>query len=237
MNKILVTIGARGGSKGVKGKNIRKIKDKPLIVYTIEQALAWDKATRVIVSTDCKDIAAVAKAAGAEVPFMRPEALASDTAKKTDAIKHALIASEQAFAEEYDMVVDLDVTAPIRTVKDLDNCLELFLEKKPKTLFSVVSAHKNPYFNMVELSAEGKVQICKTKEGGFYRRQDSPNVYSLNASIYFYDRNYVLNEEDPVPISDDIAIYEMDDMSGVDIDREIDFKFIEFLVNEEMIKL
>lgn len=233
---ILITICARGGSKGISGKNIRKLMDFPLIYYTINQAKAWGKAKRLVVSTDSKDIAKIAKKYGAEVPFMRPAKLASDTSPKIPAIRHALFSCEKKFKESYDLVMDLDVTSPVRKITDLENALQLFLEKKPKTLFSVVSARRNPYFNMVEEDREGRISYCKPNID-FNRRQDAPNVYDMNASIYIYSRDYLIDEKNNKPVSDNSAIYVMDELSATDIDKEIDFKFIEFLVKEKVIKL
>jgi len=210
---------------------------KPLISYTIQQALRWGKATKVIVSTDSPEIAKVAQKFGAEIPFMRPQELASDTAGKVGVIKHALIECEKMYKEKYDIVVDLDATSPIRTPDDLDQCLKLFLKSKPSTLFSVVHPHKNPYFNMVEKDKTGKIVLCKTLKKKVVRRQDAPAVYSMNASIYFYNRDYLLSADHPSPLSDDIEIYLMGENSSIDIDRELDFKFIEFLVKEGHVKL
>lgn len=238
MDNILVVVCARAGSKGVKGKNIRLLMGKPLIDYTVRQALAWGKARHVVVSTDSLEIAKIARDSGAEVPFMRPPELATDTASKVLTVKHALAACEQRFQETYRIVVDLDVTSPVRSVSDLDNCLQLFCESRPKTLFSVVPAHKNPYFNMVEPAAgNGKVELCKKLGGYVIRRQDAPKVYAMNASIYFYDREYLLKTENPSPLNDDSRIYVMGDTAGIDVDREIDFKFLEFLVQENVVKL
>ncbi len=236
MAKILVVIGCRGGSKGVKGKNVRSLMGKPLIAYTIAQALAWGKAKRVVVSTDSREIAEIARAYGAEVPFMRPKIMATATASKGPAIKHALIECQRIYKEKYDVVVDLDVTCPIRTTKDLDNCLKIFQKYHPKTIFSVVHAHKNPYFNMVE-KINGKIQLSKKPEKYIYRRQDCPPVYSMNAAIYFFRSDYVLEGEYPRPFSDDTKIYVMDDIAAVDIDREVDFKYIEFLAKEGVVNL
>lgn len=235
MNKenILVFIGARSGSKGVKGKNIRPILGKPLIAYTIETALAWGRARRVIVSTDSQEYACIARAYGAEVPFLRPKRLATDWIPKGPAIRHALEYCERHYKERYEIVVDLDVTAPIRTIKDLDNCLHLFKRYRPKTLFSVVEANKNPYFNMVEVKEDCNVDLVRKPDKRIYGRQRAPKVYSMNASIYFYDRDYVHSSKDLSPFSDKTRIYVMDDeVAGIDIDREIDFKFTEFLMKD-----
>ena len=199
MQNILVTIGARGGSKGVRNKNIRDLAGTPLICYTIEQALKWGKAKHVIVSTDSDEIAHVSKKCGAEVPFMRPDVLATDTAAKLPAIRHALLESERFFSEKYEIIVDLDATAPVRTIDDLDSCLEIFINGSLDTLYSVVYAHKNPYFNMVEKSDSGSYVLSKKLPNSITRRQDAPKLYNVNASIYFYNRQYILNEKKGMP--------------------------------------
>lgn len=233
---ILCTICARGDSKGVKNKNIRLLSGKPLIAYTIRQALKWGKARHVIVSTDSKKIANIAKRYGAEIPFMRSKELACDNAPKLFSVRDALIESEKIFKEKYDIVVDLDATAPIRKIKDLDNSLKIFIKKKPKTLFSVVKTHGNPYFNMVENKGNGFVKLCKESLREVVARQKAPKVYSMNASIYFYARKFLLNQKHTMPFSDKTAIYIMDELSTYDIDSEIDFKFIEFLFKERIWK-
>ncbi len=237
MPEILVTICARGGSKGVPGKNIRPLLGKPLIHYTIQQALAWGKAKHVLVSTDSEAIAKIAKAAGAEVPFLRPAELATDVSAKVPAIRHALIAAEKFYNQRYEVIVDLDPTAPVRTVNDLDRCLELFLRHSPSTLFSVVPARKNPYFNMVEEDASGAAVLCKRIDGHVARRQDAPRVFEMNASIYFYQRNYLLDPQTGSPLSNNSRMYVMEQAASIDIDREIDFKFIEFLLQQGLVKL
>lgn len=236
MDNLLITICARGGSKGVKGKNIKKISGYPLIYYTIKQAVDWGKAKRVIVSTDSKEIAAIAKQFGAEVPFLRPLKLATDTAGKVAVIRHALKVCEKFYGEKYNLVMDLDVTSPIRKISDLENALKLFSREKPKTLFSVTPAKRNPYFNMVEESSRGRVNYSKPNTG-YKRRQDAPKVYDMNASIYIYDRNYLLDPKNTKPVSDDSVAYVMDEISGFDIDSELDFKYLEFLVKNSIISL
>lgn len=235
MDNLLITICARGGSKGVKNKNIRKLLGKPLIYYTIKQAKEWGRGKHIVVSTDSVVVARIAKDLGAEVPFIRPADLATDTAGKVAVIRHALNSCEQIYGEKYQTVIDLDVTSPIRKVSDLENIYQLFMKKRPKTLFSVVPAHRNPYFNMVEEGEDGKMHLCK--EGNIARRQDAPKVYDMNASIYIYDRKYLLQEGNESAVSDNTIAYLMDDVSRTDIDSELDFKFIEFLVKEKIISL
>jgi CMP-N-acetylneuraminic acid synthetase len=229
---ILIVIAARGGSKGVPGKNIRKILGKPLIAYTIEQAKKWGEAADIVCSTDNKDIAEVAKKYGIKAPFIRPKFLATDKASKVKVIQHALLYCQSKYKKTYDIVVDLDVTAPIRKISDLENCLKLFRKFRPKTLFSVAKSRKSPYFNMVEIDKSGKAFLSKKLPRLIRRRQDSPLVYDMNASIYFYKSSYLLNKNTNSPISDNSIVYVMDDISSVDIDREIDFKYVEFLIKK-----
>ena len=236
MGNLLITICARAGSKGVEGKNIRKLAGRPLIYYTIKQALDWGKGKRVVVSTDTEEIAQVARKFGAHVPFLRPKKLSNDKAVKEEAIRHAFLKCEKLFKESYDYVMDLDATAPVRTVRDLEKAFKLFLKKRPKTLFSVVPARRNPYFNMVEEVELGRVNYSKPNSN-FHRRQDAPKVYDMNASIYIYSRDYLLNERNNKPVTDNSIAYVMHELSRHDIDSEMDFKFIEFLAKEKLISL
>ena len=231
---VLITICGRGGSKGVKNKNIKEIDGKPLIAYTIEVAKKWDKAGKIVCSTDSEKIAAVAKEYGADVPFMRPDELANDTAGKLPVIRHALKESEKIYGENFDVVVDLDVTCPIRSVQDIDKAFKIFMDKKPDLLFSVVKSSRNPYFNMVELNEEGFARLVKEEpDGKILRRQDAPKVYDIIASIYIYGREFLLNESyDKLLDSKRVAVYEMSDNSAIDIDTELDFKYMEFLIKE-----
>jgi len=220
----------------VPGKNIRKILGKPLIAYTIEQAKKWGKATDIVCSTDNKNIAEIAKKYGIKVPFMRPKFLATDKASKVKVIQHALLYCQRKYKKTYGIVVDLDATAPIRKISDLENCLKLFKKLRPDSLFSVVESRKSPYFNMVEIGRNGKAVLSKKLPRPIRRRQDSPLVYDMNASIYFYKSSYLLNKNTNSPISDNSIVYVMDDISSVDIDREIDFKYIEFLIKEGVLR-
>ncbi|OGS08959.1 MAG: hypothetical protein A2270_04645 [Elusimicrobia bacterium RIFOXYA12_FULL_51_18] len=229
--KILITIAARGGSKGVKNKNIRSLCGKPLIAHTVLQALKWGKAARVVVSTDSPDIAAAAVKAGALAPFMRPAELAGDAAGKIPVIAHAVRKCEELYGEKYDYVIDLDATAPLRKVTDIDLAFNKAVAEKKQVLFSVVPAHKSPYFNMVELDAEGIARLSKKPASPILRRQDAPAVYDMNASIYVCKRAFF--ETDPVTyFTENTGIYVMDRISGHDIDTEEDFRFIEYLVKE-----
>lgn len=236
--KILVTICARAGSKRVKNKNIRKLAGKTLIKYAIDLSKVWGKADRIVCSTDSKKIADIAEQNGIEVPFIRPKELSSDTAGKVDVIRHSFLQCEKIYNEKYDLIVDLDVSSPIKTKKDLDNCLKIFKEKEPDILFSVTKAHRNPYFNMVEINPQGYAELSKKTEKTVLRNQDTPNVYDMNASIYFYNRSFLLDPTKNHPLSTNKAmIYEMNEISGIDIDTEMDFRYMEFLIKNKIVSL
>ncbi|MBR9706182.1 acylneuraminate cytidylyltransferase family protein [Candidatus Pacearchaeota archaeon] len=235
---MLLTVCCRGGSKGVKNKNIRNLAGKPLIAYTLETAKKWGKADTIICSTDSKAVADVAKEYGVEIPFMRPKSLATDTMGKIPVIRHALIESEKIYDTKFDIIVDLDVTNPIRTIEDLNNCLKIFQEKDIDFLLSAVKARKNPYMNMLEIKKDGLVTISKRLERPILRRQDAPKVYSANASIYFYRREFLLDEKSNWPLSSNrVIIYLMNEWSAVDIDTELDFRFIEFLIKDRLVSI
>jgi len=237
MKKILLTIAARGGSKGVKNKNIRPLCGKPLIAHTIDQAKRWGKADRIVCSTDSEAIAAIAREYGAEVPFMRPAELATDTAGKLAALRHALVGMEKLAGCRFDILVDLDATAPIRRISDIEGALQLFLDKKPKTVFSVVPSRKTPYFNMVEEGENGYVTLAKRLPGSVKRRQDAPAIFDMNASIYIYDRDFMLDECNISPISDRSLVWVMPEVSGHDIDTVDDFDFVEYLCSNGKVQL
>ncbi|MFH1581691.1 MAG: acylneuraminate cytidylyltransferase family protein [Pseudomonadota bacterium] len=235
--KVLLTIAARGGSKGVKNKNIRDLCGKPLIAHSILQAKKWGKADKIICSTDSAEIASVAREYGAEIPFMRPDELATDTAGKLDVLRHALRSMEEISGDKFDVVIDLDATAPIRKISDIEGSYGLFVEKRPKSVFSVTPARKNPYFNMVEISPDGYAALVRNSGSTIKRRQDAPKVYDLNASIYVYGREYLLDQNTKTAISNKSLIKVMDELSAFDVDNETDFLFIEFLVSRGVVTL
>jgi CMP-N,N'-diacetyllegionaminic acid synthase len=233
--RILVTIAARGGSKGIKDKNIRPLSGRPLIAISIQQALAWGKGADVIVTTDSETIAKVARGAGAQVPFLRPAELANDIAGKVPVLRHALIEMESKTGARYDAVLDLQPTSPVRSLSDLDGIVELFKKSRPKTILSAVLTQDNPYFNLLEEDEQGFVRVSKSLGKPLLRRQDAPAVYAANGSIYVYDRDVLADAQTHSVLTDRTLVYPMSDLSGVDIDREIDFKFLEFLVKEGLV--
>jgi len=230
MSKILCTICARGGSKGVKNKNIKEINGKPLIAYTIEQAKKSKLFDHIVISTDSDDIANIAKEYGAEVFFKRSAEMASDTAGKLDVIKDAFIRSEAHYGKQYDYLIDLDATAPLRVVEDIIKSFEQFLSNDNDNLITAMPGRRSPYFNLVEVTQEGKVYLSKELDNSIVRRQDAPKSYDMNASIYIWKRDVILNVKSL--FTEKTGLYVMPEERSIDIDTEIDYKFVEFLMKE-----
>ena len=232
MMKILGTICARGGSRGVKDKNIRDLVGKPLVAHTIEYFKKWDKTDRIVCSTDSKRIAEVAKKYGAEIPCMRPRELARDNTFKLHVLQHIVKFCEKQDDTKYDIIVDLDPTAPLRKRSFLKEAFKKFIESEANNLYSVRKARKNPYFNMVELDKNGYAHLCK--ESNVVCRQEAAVVYEINASIYIYNRDFLLNTD--TLHSDKTIIYEMPDIASIDIDSELDFNYVEYLIKSGVFK-
>lgn len=227
--RVLLTICARGGSKGVAKKNLRDIAGCPLIGHSIQQAKQWARAEEIIVSTDCEEISRVAREYGAKTPFVRPDALSGDAVGKVPVIRHAHLMCEEKFQRRFDAVVDLDVSAPIRRLNDIEGCYQKFLKQDPLTLFSVVEARKNPYFNMVETDGDGWARLSKQSARQTRRRQDAPKVYDLNASIYVYSRDFLVGGYGDNVVTERSTIFVMEPISAFDIDSELDLEFVNFL--------
>lgn len=183
MARVIATICARGGSKGLPGKNLRPLAGKPLIVHTIEQALACRAIEGVFVSTDDERIADVAQRAGAQVPHLRPAELATDEAPKLPAIEH-LVAHLESDGMKVETVVDLQPTSPLRTSQDIEAALALLDEVD--LVVSVTEPSHNPYYTLAEADAQGRLRL--SKPAAFARRQDAPAVWGLNGSIYVWRR-------------------------------------------------
>lgn len=228
MRDVLCTICARGGSKGVPRKNVREVGGKPLISHSIEQALAWDRTDDVVVSTDDQEIRTVAAEYGASAPFLRPEELATDEAAKIPVIQHALQETEERQKSEYDYVADIDATAPLRVVEDIESCFRVALEDGVSNAYTVTDADKNPYFNMVELDEDGYAHLSKELPDDVVRRQDAPNVYAMNSSVYVYERDFLLDTD--TVHGERTKVSKMPRERSVDIDTPLDLRFVEFLM-------
>ena len=232
MSNILCTICARGGSKGVKNKNIKELNGKPLIAYTIEQAKASGLFEHIVISTDSDDIANVAKKYGAEIFFKRSDEMASDTAGKLDVIKDAFKKSEEYYNKTFDYLIDLDATAPLRLTEDIINSFKQFKENNNDNLITAMPSRRSPYFNLVEQDKDGKVYLSKKIDSAVVRRQDAPKSYDMNASIYIWKREIILNENSI--FLEKTGLYVMPEERSIDIDNELDFKFVEFLMRNKI---
>ena len=226
---ILITICARGGSKGIPGKNIRPLNGKSLIGYTIDTANRFCQKYNcdIALSTDDALIKQAALTFGLDTNYYRPDALATDGAGKIDTIVDILQYEENLRAKKYDYVLDLDVTSPLRTVEDLELAFELIKnDANAYNLFSVNQANRNPYFNMVEQQPNGYFGLVKKAQ--FHTRQSAPAVYDVNASFYFYKRTF-FEEKHKSAVTDRTMIYVMPHLC-FDLDHPIDFDFMEYLL-------
>ena len=221
---ILISICARGGSKGIPGKNVKLIDGKSLISYTIEIAhkFASIYEAEIALSTD---------------DDQRPNILANDSAGKIDTIFDLLKFEEQRKGLIYDFILDLDVTSPMRTLSDLEQSFAMFKQNEEAlTLFSVNPAARNPYFNMVEANDIGFYSLVKkSPNGSIMSRQTAPKVYDLNASFYWYRRSF-FNLGCKSPITDKSLVFVMNHLC-FDLDHMIDFEFLEFLLNSKRVSI
>lgn len=231
---ILITICARGGSKGIPGKNIKPIGGRPLIAFTLDVATAFALRHNadIALSTDDNEIKMVAARLGLVTTYTRPNFLATDSAGKIDTIKDLVHYEERTRGKKYTYILDLDLTSPLRTLEDLTKAFNDFKKSDALTLFSVNPAGRNPYFNMVEQKDNGFYALIKTNEdGSVLSRQSAPAVYDLNASFYWYSREF-FNTDLKSPISPKSIIYEMPHIC-FDLDHPIDFDFLEYLILEK----
>ena len=236
--EILITICARGGSKGILGKNIKMINGKPLIYYTLNTANLFkdklDSPIDIVISTDSNEIKSVVSSLEFQLDlnYIRPDFLATDSAGKIGAIKDVKSYMEKKYIKKYDYVLDLDVTSPLRSVKDLENALEIIKNNKEAyNLFSASPANRNPYFNMVEKNKDGFYDLCKHSE--YLTRQFAPQVLELNASFYWYKKTYFEMDFNSA-ITNKSLVYIMDHVC-FDLDHPIDFDFMEYLLENNKI--
>ncbi len=222
---ILAVIPARGGSKGVPRKNIKEIAGKPLVAWTITEAKKSKYIDKLILSSEDIEIIEVAKKYGCEVPFVRPKELATDHTSGIEPVLHAL--NE---LEGFDIVILLQPTSPLRTVTDIDNCIEKLIAEKANACISVVEADKSPYW-MYSLSESGKMLPILGDDKLYTRRQDIPSVYVLNGAVYAANVQW-LKAQKRFLTSETIS-YIMPKSRSYDIDTELDFLVCEELLKKE----
>lgn len=230
--KRICTICARGGSKGVKGKNIRPLLGKPLIAYSIEQAKASGLFETIAVSSDSDIILEIAKECGVDYLIKRPYELATDQAAKLPVIRHCVAEVERQKGCSFDVIVDLDATSPLRSVEDIHRAAALLEESGAGNVITAMPSRRSPYFNLIELNASGVVELSKPLKTAVVRRQDAPKCYDMNASIYMWKRQ-VFFASDTI-FNEDTRLYVMPEERSIDIDSELDFKFVEFIMSHDL---
>lgn len=230
--EILGCIFARGGSKGVPGKNIRPLGGVPLIGHAIRTALASRWLNRIVVSTDCPEIARVAREYGAETPFLRPAALASDNAPERLAWRHAIEQMEAMDGKTFDYFVSVPATCPLRIADDVDRAIEALTQTDSDIVVTATEASCNPWFNMVRLDADGLAQLAATPPGKVTRRQDAPAVYELTAVAYAARRDSVMLQDSI--FQGRVRAVMVPRERAVDIDTEFDFELAEFLMQRRL---
>jgi len=224
------TICARGGSKGVKNKNVRNLQGKPLIAHTIEQAKHSQLFDCIAVSSDSQQILDIAHAYGVDFLVNRPEELATDTAAKLPAIRHCVAEVEGKSGFEFDVVVDLDATSPLRLPEDIKEAVSLLEQQEIGNVITGTPSRRSPYFNLVELDKDQVVKLSKHLPQAITRRQDSPACFDMNASIYVWQRDILFSSE--TVFNDDTRLFIMPTERSVDIDSELDFEIVEFLISK-----
>jgi N-acylneuraminate cytidylyltransferase len=229
--KYIVLICARGGSKGLPGKNIKPLNGVPLIGWSINVAKQIQKVSRVIVSTNSKEIAQVALEYGAEVPFIRPEKLSLDDSPEWLVWRHAIDYLEQYENEKIDALVVLPVTAPLRSINDVDACIDLFEKGEVDSVITVSEANRSPYFNMTVNDNNGYSSLVITPDNKITRRQDAPKVYDMTTVAYVVNADFVkeYNGIFEGKVKSEVVPLER----AVDIDTLLDFKIAECLLSNQ----
>lgn len=230
---MIAIIPARGGSKGLPGKNIKPLLGKPLIGYTIEAALKSEFISDVIVSTDSEEIAAAARSFGATTPFLRPDELSIDTANAVDVYLHTMDYMRKNYDYQQDKFLVLLPTAPLRTVAHINQAVRQFFDCKADTLISVKKAENPPGWYFVKNQAGMINNAGFTANTSMQNRQENNEYYIPNGAIYILD--YELLKKKRTYYSDKTIPYIMDKKESVDIDTTDDFEYAEFLLKKSLL--
>ncbi|KRP93251.1 flagellar modification protein B [Bradyrhizobium yuanmingense] len=229
---LVCTICARGGSKGVVGKNARDLLGRPVLAWSIEQARETGLFDAIAFSSDSDALLDAAVKAGADIAVKRPDEMATDTAPKLPAIRHCL---EQAIAQmgrTPEIFVDLDVTSPLRLASDITGAVALLRESGARNVITGAPARRSPYFNLVEQRTDGSVGLSKSANPPITRRQDAPRCFDMNASIYVWRVAPFL--EHPAVFYPDTRLFEMPEERSIDIDSDLDFALVELLLRQRL---
>ena len=225
--KAIAFIFARGGSKGLPGKNIRLLGGRPLIAWSIEHALAVSRIERVIVSTDSEEIAAVAREYGAEVPFIRPAELARDDSPEWLAWRHALNYLLDKDGVLPEAMVSLPTTAPLRLPLDIENCLDEYEKGDADMVITVTDAHRSPYFNMVKTNVDGTVGLVIPPQSAIAHRQDAPVVFDMATVTYVARPEFIMTHN--AIFEGRVRAVQVPPERAIDIDTLLDFQIAECL--------
>ena len=229
---MLATICMRGGSKGVKGKNHKQLLGKPLFAYTLECAKSSSLLDDIIVSSDSNVILEMAASyLDEEKLYKRDKELATDKASKWDVFKDLVLQYEKKNNVKVTYLVDLDVTVPRRLPKHIDGCIELSKITNTDVVITGYEPERNPFFNMMLKKENGTSEIVKKLDTPIVNRQDAPVVHSLSPAVYVIKRDVLF-------ITDhwsnaECRIFEIPRNLAIDIDTEIDFKLVEFLMLQD----
>ena len=226
--KIVALINARGGSKGIKNKNILKFKNTTLLGNSILQAKRIKLIQRIFVSTDNKKIAKKSLKYGAEVPFLRPKNLAKDNSPEILSIRHAINFFKIKLKLKPDYIVSLPTTSPLRSIQDIKNCILKAKKNKLDVVFSITPSKRNPYFNMVQIKKNKLNIICKNKKK-YFTRQTAPKCFDLTTVCYVFRADYILKNSNL--FSGKVGFVIIPNERAVDIDDSIDYNFVKFLTN------
>jgi CMP-N,N'-diacetyllegionaminic acid synthase len=225
----LCTICARGGSKGIKDKNLRLLAGKPLLAYSIEHARDSGLFDVLAVSSDSPAILEIADRWKVDYLIQRPLELAIDQAAKLPAIKHCVTEVQMRCGNAFDTLVDLDVTSPLRIPNDIREAVALLERMGTGNVITAMPARRSPYFNLIEIDSAGLVGLSKRPQLTIVRRQDAPRCYDMNASIYVWTQQSLFASDGV--IGNETRLYVMPEERSIDIDSELDFQFVEFLLS------
>lgn len=226
--KPLCLIGARGGSKGVLNKNIRLFAGKPLIAYTVESALKSKIFSNVIVSTEDKTIANIARKYGAEVPFVRPKKLATDNISMADVMLHA-IKELKSLGFKFDILVNLDCTVPMLEKSDIFGAVNLLKKKNCDSVCLAYNSHHNPYFNILEINSKGFLKLSKKTKNKINSRQKAPIVYQAVGIYVLNIRKFLKFKKLFMPKT---LPYVIPSEHGIMIDTELEFQIAECMAKK-----
>ncbi len=226
--KFIGCIFARGGSKGLPRKNLRVLGGKPLIAWSIEQALEVSAIEKVIVSTDSVEIASVARDYGAEVPFMRPEKLAQDDSPEWLSWQHALSYLMRSSDGLPEALVSVPATAPLRLSIDIENCINQYENGGSDIVITVTDSHRSPYFNMVKTNLDGTVGLVIPPEEPIFNRQFAPEVFDMTTVCYVANSQFVLTHNST--FEGRVKSVYVPAERAIDIDTLLDFRVAESIL-------